>query len=228
VIRASSAASDLCGRNPLLRTFDEVFTLDFSAAQGAGAGPHNVRPGRLAAEVLDGRVLWAAPATLRRPDGSQADVLVSATPLRGAEDKTIGCVVNLVEITDLSRAQQALAESEARFRSVLDESRDVIYRLNVQTGRYEYISPAAEAVLGCSVDELMAMDDEAWLAMIHPDDAPAMQAAGARLQSTGKADLEYRQRARNGEYRWISNHMSLIKDSLGRQSAKIPSRGRVV
>ena len=216
VIRASRAASDLCGRNPLLRTFDEVFTLDFSAAQGAGAGPHNVRPGRLAAEVLNGKVLWAAPANLRRPDGSQADVLVSATPLRGAEDKTIGCVVNLVEVTDLSRAQQALAESEARFRSVLDESRDVIYRLNVQTGRYEYISPAAEAVVGFSVDELMAMDGEASLEMIHPDDVPAMQAAGARLLATGKADLEYRQRAKNGEYRWISNHMSLVKDSLGR------------
>jgi PAS domain S-box-containing protein len=216
VIRASRAASDLCGRNPLLRTFDEVFTLDFSAAQGAGAGPHNVRPGRLAAEVLNGKVLWAAPANLRRPDGSQADVLVSATPLRGAEDKTIGCVVNLVEVTDLSRAQQALAESEARFRSVLDESRDVIYRLNVQTGRYEYISPAAEAVVGFSVDELMAMDGEASLATIHPDDAPAMQAAGARLLADGKADLEYRQRAKNGEYRWISNHMSLVKDSLGR------------
>jgi len=216
VIRASRAASDLCGRNPLLRTFDEVFTLDFSAAQGAGAGPHNVRPGRLAAEVLNGKVLWAAPANLRRPDGSQADVLVSATALRGAEDKTIGCVVNLVEITDLSRAQQALAESEARFRSVLDESRDVIYRLNVQTGRYEYISPAAEAVVGFSVDELMAMDGEASLATIHPDDAPAMQAAGARLLADGKADLEYRQRAKNGEYRWISNHMSLVKDSLGR------------
>jgi PAS domain S-box-containing protein len=216
VIRASRAASDLCGRNPLLRTFDEVFTLDFSAAQGAGAGPHNIRPGRLAAEVLNGKVLWAAPANLRRPDGSQADVLVSATPLRGAEDKTIGCVVNLVEVTDLSRAQQALAESEARFRSVLDESRDVIYRLNVQTGRYEYISPAAEAVVGFSVDELMAMDGEASLEMIHPDDVPAMQAAGARLLATGKADLEYRQRAKNGEYRWISNHMSLVKDSLGR------------
>jgi PAS domain S-box-containing protein len=216
VIRASRAASDLCGRNPLLRTFDEVFTLDFSAAQGAGAGPHNIRPGRLAAEVLNGKVLWAAPANLRRPDGSQADVLVSATALRGAEDKTIGCVVNLVEITDLSRAQQALAESEARFRSVLDESRDVIYRLNVQTGRYEYISPAAEAVVGFSVDELMAMDGEASLEMIHPDDVPAMQAAGARLLATGKADLEYRQRAKNGEYRWISNHMSLVKDSLGR------------
>jgi PAS domain S-box-containing protein len=216
VIRASSAASDLCGRNPLLRTFDEAFTLDFAAAQGAGAGPHSVRPGRLAAEVLHGKVLWAAPATLRRPDGSQADILVSATPLRGAEDKTIGCVVNLVEITDLSRAQQALAESEARFRSVLDESRDVIYRLNVQTGRYEYISPAAEAVVGFSADELLALDGEASLGMIHPDDVPAMQAAGARLLADGKAEVEYRQRAKNGEYRWISNHMSLVKDSLGR------------
>jgi PAS domain S-box-containing protein len=216
IVRASSAASDLSGRNPLLRTFDEVFTLDFSASQGTGAGVQAIRPRKVAAEVLNGKVLWATPATLRRPDGSQADVLVSATALRGAEDKAIGCVVNLVEITELSRAQNALRESEARFRSVLDDSRDVIYRLNVQTGRYEYISPSVVAMVGYSPDELMALDSEASLAMIHPDDVAAMQAALARLSDTGKADVEYRQRGKTGEFRWLSNRMSLVKNSLGR------------
>ena len=112
--------------------------------------------------------------------------------------------------------EEALRDSEARFRSVLDNSRDVIYRLNAQTGNYEYISPSAETVVGFSQDELMAMNLEMSLAMIHPDDLPAMQAELACLEDAGYGGLEYRQRTKNGEYRWISNRMSLIKDSAGR------------
>ncbi len=60
------------------------------------------------------------------------------------------------------------------------------------------------------------MDVETSQAMIHPDDAPAVRAAVAGLADTGKADVEYRQKTKNGDYRWLSNHMSLVKDSSGR------------
>ena len=120
------------------------------------------------------------------------------------------------EVDERKRAEELLRESEARFRSALDDSRDVIYRLNLQSGRYEYISPSAEAVVGFSPTELMLQNTETSLAMVHPDDRPAMQAAVARLEETGKAELEYRQRTRSGSYRWLSNYMSLTRDGAGR------------
>jgi PAS domain S-box-containing protein len=123
---------------------------------------------------------------------------------------------NDLDVSEHRRVDEALRASEARFRSVLENSRDVIYRVNVQTGHYDYISPSAETVVGFSPDELAAMDVETAQAMIHPDDAPAMRAGVARLETTGTADVEYRQRAKNGDYRWLSNHMFLVKDSSGR------------
>jgi PAS domain S-box-containing protein len=125
------------------------------------------------------------------------------------------------DITDQIRATKALQESEARFRSVLDNSHDVIYRLNVQTGQYEYISPAAQAVVGFSPDELTAMNPETALSMIHPDDLPLFRARVAELDVVGNVDLEYRQQTKNGDYRWISNHMSLIRDNNGRPLYRI-------
>ena len=114
------------------------------------------------------------------------------------------------------RAEESLRRSEERFRSVLDNSRDVIYRLNVQTGCYEYISPSAERVMGFSPDEIMAWDSKTALAMVHSDDLPAVLAAHKRLEETGEADLEYRQRTKSGNYCWLSNHLSLSRDSAGR------------
>ncbi len=116
----------------------------------------------------------------------------------------------------LVQRETALRESEKRFRSVLDNSLDVIYRLNVQTGRYEYISPASERVTGFSADELMGQDVKTALAMIHPEDLPAVLAAHARLEENGQAEVEYRQQTKGGDYRWLSNRLSLSRDSTGR------------
>jgi PAS domain S-box-containing protein len=125
-------------------------------------------------------------------------------------------VVTMIEdVTDRRRAEDSLRESEARFRSVLDGSRDVVYRMDARTGQFEYISPSAESVVGYSQGELMAFDAESSLAMVHPEDVPALRAAVARLTKTGVEEAEYRQRTKRGEYRWVSNLMSLVRDGEG-------------
>jgi PAS domain S-box-containing protein len=214
VVRASRAAADLCGRNPLRRTFDEVFALDFPSGGRAGEGKQGVRPRRMAAEVLDGKVLWAAPATLRRPDGSQAEVLVSATALQGPDD--VGCVVNLVEITELSRAQRALQESEAHFRSVLENSLDAAYRRDLQNDRLDYLSPAIQALNGFTVEEMFAMSADEVLARTHPDDLAGLLAAVKAAERSGELRVEYRFKAKDGQYRWLADRAVMIKGEDGR------------
>jgi len=206
ITRASRTAEQLCGCSPLRAYFEAAFPVVLASPLLGGG---------LTANALRGAVLRAEPASLTRVDGSKAELLVSATPLQAA-GRIIGCVITMVDVSEHRRAEEALRASERRFRSVLENSRDVIYRLNVQTGRYEYISPSVETVVGFSPNELAAMDAETSQAMIHPDDAPAMRAAVARLETTDTADVEYRQRAKNGDYRWLSNHMSVAKDSSGR------------
>ncbi|MGB9939096.1 PAS domain S-box protein [Methanosarcina sp.] len=122
-----------------------------------------------------------------------------------------------IESSKRKQIEEALRESKERFRSVLDNSKDLIYRQNMQTGRYEYISPYAETVTGYSVDEFLAMNAETAISKIHPEDIHAMKSALAYLNDTGKVEVEYRYLTKNGNYRWFSNHMSLVKDSVGLQ-----------
>jgi PAS domain S-box-containing protein len=153
---------------------------------------------------------------------------ISRSRIIAAQEKTGAILIGLIFILALTnggiyflsgrsivRSQKALQRSEERFRSVLDNSQDVIYRMDIQNGRFDYISPVAEMVVGYTPAELKAMDVETAEAMIHPDDRPAMWAALARLEETGHSDVEYRQRTKNGDYRWMSNRMSLIKVGSG-------------
>ena len=171
----------------------------------------------LVARVLreNGVVELANHTALVTRDGREVPVEDSAAPITDAAGNVSGVVIVFHDVTEKRRAEEALLESEERFRSVLENSLDAIYRLDARTGHFDYISPAAERIVGFTPDELIAQDAETALTMIHPDDLPAMRIAQAYLTETGEAEAEYRQRTKSGDYRWISNRMSLTRDTAG-------------
>jgi PAS domain S-box-containing protein len=57
---------------------------------------------------------------------------------------TYGCGGALAYI----EAQTALQESEARFRRLVENAPDLIYRMSLHDGKYEYVSPSAKTILG--------------------------------------------------------------------------------
>jgi PAS domain S-box-containing protein len=136
-------------------------------------------------------------------------------PVHGADGRVDRIAAFSRDITERKRVEGALRESEGRFRTVMEHSLDCIYQLNLQAGHYEYVSPAVEKVLGVSAQQLMSRSTETVHAMIHPADRPALQAALARLEEVGEGEAEYRMQTAKGDYRWISNHMSLTKDGVG-------------
>lgn len=134
---------------------------------------------------------------------------------RALRETTVSRDALIREVEQRKSAEEALQLSNDRLRAVLENSRDVIYRFNVQSNRFDYISPSAKVVVGFSSEELMLLGSQESMEMIHPDDLDAFRKTIERLATEGTGEAEYRQRTRTGSYCWVSNRMALSKDEHG-------------
>lgn len=89
------------------------------------------------------------------PNRDDREVLVaySAVPMR-RDDVVTGVVVAFRDITERRRAQQALAQNEARLRQLLETIPDAILVLD-PAGRVRYSNPAAHDLFGRTAQELL-------------------------------------------------------------------------
>ncbi|PKL62386.1 MAG: hypothetical protein CVV31_06020 [Methanomicrobiales archaeon HGW-Methanomicrobiales-2] len=113
------------------------------------------------------------------------------------------------------QAENALRESEERFRAVLENSLDAAYRRNLQADRYDYMSPIIEDILGFAPEEMAGMSTEEAMERIHPDDRRSVEAELDAAAASGRGLLLYRFLAKSGEYRWLEDHLIVIRDPGG-------------
>lgn len=87
---------------------------------------------------------------IERFDGSHAFVINSACPVRDAQGSVIACAVAIQDITDLRKAEQALRESEERFRLFMDNSPTIAWMKDAE-GRHVYLNKTYENRFGVSL-----------------------------------------------------------------------------
>jgi two-component system sensor histidine kinase/response regulator len=102
------------------------------------------------------------------------------------------------EVAVRARAEQALRESETRFRTLADGAPLMIWMEDAD-GRLEYVNAAWLRFRGHSAGE---ESEEGRLAGVHPEDRAAFLASRGSA-AAGTTTAEYRLRRHDGEYRWI-------------------------
>jgi PAS domain S-box-containing protein len=173
--------------------------------------------------VEKGESVFGQVLEIQRNDGGHRFVLNSSVPIRDEEGRVIGSAVAIQDITELRRAEQALRESEERFRTVIENSRDGINMLNLETGRYVFMSPAQIALTGFSDEEMNNLQAEEAYERVHPDDrekSVSQQREIAEGRDQGST-IEYRWKVKSGEYRWFSDSRTLVRNAQGRPIALV-------
>ena len=149
-----------------------------------------------------------------RPDGMTVTVQGRGAMIPYGGHPAIQVVLR--DVTEEMRAEAALRESEGRLRNVLDLSLDTVYRKDLVTDRYDYISPVNEQITGYCAEEFAAFSPEAFEERVHPEDRARVRAALARRRGSHSGTIEYRLRCRDGSYRWLADHFVVQTDEEGR------------
>jgi PAS domain S-box-containing protein len=181
----------------------------FTREEMLARGPEDLSPtmqpdGRLssesAREKLDQAVRGARPVfewTHRTSRGAEFPCEVRLVRVPGGP--TIRIRGSIVDISERKRAEEALRESENRFRQIAETVRDVFWIGSADLQEYLYVSPAFEEIWGRSRKELYR-SASTWDEAIHPDDGgPALR----EPSETGLMDNTYRIIRPDGEIRWI-------------------------
>jgi diguanylate cyclase (GGDEF)-like protein/PAS domain S-box-containing protein len=199
-------------------------------------------PDRDVAAVADGRRDWLAVPGLGRLNAVsvalEEDVSTRLVIARregdGFDPQELGVLRAMGRVLVLTlrmlrgiAAERALREgaereraerehAEAAYRRLVERLPAIVYRAEVgEAGRWIYVSPQIESILGFSPEEWSA-DPTLWARRLHPDDRERTiadeHAAAAGMKA---AASDYRMLARNGRVVWIADDAVLESDEHG-------------
>ncbi len=126
------------------------------------------------------------------------------------------------------RPENAIIAREDKYREILEHSFDVIYRLNLITGKFEYVSPATSKDWMVSPEELLPRIDQEILInhYVHPDDREKvwkhMNEAAVKGREGEGSIIEFRARIAKGKkYGWFSNTHTIVFDDADKPVALV-------
>jgi PAS domain S-box-containing protein len=186
ILFASRSLHGICGRNPLMQPFDELFPLRMPEFETFSVEiPHS------------GKVVKGSEVSYQNPDGESYSLILNAGPLYGDDHKILGCLVSLTDITDRKRAEDELRDSEEALRQA-NESLE--QRVRERTMDLQSLTEQ----LSTSRDDLRKLASELVLAeererkriavTLHDEVAQALAAARMRIDMLRSlpGDNEYR------------------------------------
>ncbi|RLE06603.1 MAG: hypothetical protein DRJ06_07465, partial [Candidatus Aminicenantes bacterium] len=98
--------------------------------------------------------------------GEIRNIILSIAMIPGTKQS----VISLLDITERKQAEMALKKSEEKFRTLIENSLDMIQIVN-KKGILTYVSPSVQRILGYKPEELIGKPSAA---IVHPEDLPVV------------------------------------------------------
>jgi len=126
------------------------------------------------------------------------------------EGAHVKSVIVARDITERKYAENALKESEAKHQYIVENSKELVC-IHEPDGRYKYVSPACQNLLGYEPEELVGKDAYSFF---HPTDIERIRktAHEPMLDNGETANVQYRFRKKDGDYVWFDTYTEAITD----------------
>jgi diguanylate cyclase (GGDEF)-like protein/PAS domain S-box-containing protein len=135
----------------------------------------------------------------RRKDGAVIWVEIGGAPVHDANGAVIGSIGVHNDITERRLAEQALRDSEARYRLMAENSTDLITRTTL-SGIFLYLSDASRRLLGYEPSELIGRSA---YDIICEEDHAEVRHLSKLINDAGPTTFSYRVRRKDGSLIWF-------------------------
>lgn len=113
------------------------------------------------------------------------------------------------DITEQQIANQAIRESQEKYRDLVENINDVVFAVDL-AGVLTYISPAVEQIFGYRPDEIIGRN---FIEFVNEADRPLLVREMEKHSQGGGAPSEYRITTKNGVTKWISSSSRLMLEA---------------
>jgi PAS domain S-box-containing protein len=149
---------------------------------------------------------------IRHKDGSYRWLLTLGNVMRDASGKPVRLIGTVLDITDRKQAEEALRESEAKFREMADTVPGILFTTDLHDST-DYVSQRFYEYTGLPPDTALG---DGWQAAIHPEDLQAnLERWQALLAQGAPYDFQFRLRSADGGYRWFLSRSRPMHDDQG-------------
>ncbi|MGC1307747.1 MAG: PAS domain S-box protein [Phormidesmis sp.] len=164
--------------------------------------------------LAEGIIVGLANHTLLiAKDGTELPIDDSAAPIRDRSGNLLGCVLVFRNVTERREQENRLRASQRQFQQIADTMPQIVWVTRAD-GYHEYYNRRWYDYIGCTPEECIGFG---WNQPLHPDDRQrAIERWTTALRTGEPYEIEYRFRAKEGEYRWFLGRALPVRDDAGK------------
>jgi PAS domain S-box-containing protein len=166
-------------------------------------------------DYLEGRAeRYEVEVRMHHKLGYLVSVLARGHAVRNTEGKAVRMIGTHVDLSERKRAEEALRDSEERFREIAENIREVFWMTSADSSQILYLSPAYEEIWGRTCASRYEQP-RSWVEAIHPEDRATAHRAAEKNFVEHPNGIEYRIIRPDGSIRWIHDRGFPIRDKSG-------------